>query len=232
MLIILTAASMLLALIMSVVAWRTSRAERRRSEARIESLARDIHQPPVVDELPLRPGPGPVEPARSAGDLFAATSQPVASGSRWGLALAVGAFVVASAAAMIVVFGGDAPGTRIAIASGSEQAPAPQPRRLGPLELIALSQERDGNQLTVRGIVRNPAAGTEMDRLTAVVVLFNQDGNAVATNRTPVASAALIPGGESTFAVTIADAADVARYRVSFRSDEHVVPHVDKRIAP
>jgi len=72
----------------------------------------------------------------------------------------------------------------------------------------------------------------EMDRLTAVVALFNQDGNVVSTTRTAVASPALIPGGESTFSVTVPDAQDVARYRVSFRSDERVIAHVDRRTAP
>ena len=37
------------------------------------------------------------------------------------------------------------------------------------------------------------------------------------------------PGGESRFVVSVPSAADVGRYRVSFRTDDRVVPHVDRR---
>jgi hypothetical protein len=247
MLILLTISSVLIALIMTVVAWRTVRAERERSAARVETLAHAIHESTPVDELPLRPtaalprsrAPLYVEPHVTANeqqqhspDMFGTVAAAPATGSRWGLAVAVGAFVIASVAAMVVVFGGDTPAARIAMASATDPAQTARRPVAAPLELVALSHDRDGNQLTVRGIVRNPATGMEMDRLTAVVVLFGQDGSAVSTTRTAVAAAALIPGGESTFAVTIADAQDVARYRVSFRSDERVVAHVDRRTAP
>jgi hypothetical protein len=39
------------------------------------------------------------------------------------------------------------------------------------------------------------------------------------------------PGTESVFVVTVPGAADVGRYRVSFRSDDRIVPHVDRRAA-
>jgi len=246
MLIFLTISSLLVALIMTVVAWRAVGAERERSAARVEALAHAIHESTPVEELPLRstaiPPPPTAQPYATAHlaanephvspHMFGTVAAAPATGSRWGLAVAVGAFVVASVAAMVVVFGGDTPAARTALASATDQAPAARRPVAAPLELVALSHDRDGNQLTVRGIVRNPAAGMEMDRLTAVVVLFGQDGTVVSTTRTAVASPALIPGGESTFAVTIADAQDVARYRVSFRSDERVVAHVDRRTAP
>jgi hypothetical protein len=248
MLILLTIVSLLMALIMSVVAWRAVRAERERSAARVEALAQAIHQSTSVDELPLRPTAAPsrsglpgtpfhaaplvtANEEQSSPEMFGAVAAAPATGSRWGLVVAVGAFVIASVAAMVVVFGGDTPAARVAMASATDQAQAARRPVAAPLELVALSHDRDGNQLTVRGIVRNPANGMEMDRLTAVVVLFGQDGNVVSTTRTAVAASALIPGGESTFAVTIADAQDVARYRVSFRSDERVVAHVDRRTA-
>jgi hypothetical protein len=68
-----------------------------------------------------------------------------------------------------------------------------------------------------------------VDRLTAVVLVFNRDGGFLASGRAVVESPALEPGGESTFVVTVRDAGDVARYRVSFRTDDRVVPHVDRR---
>jgi hypothetical protein len=239
---IITIVSILLALVMGVVAWRATHAERERSAARVDALARDIHGVPeapvqprtaiIADEWPLRPAAASAEGAGPA-DMFAVAAQGTRSGSRWGLALAVGAFAVASAAALIVVLGGEGPGTRVALASergGTLSRPAET--REVPLELTTLSHERDGNQLTVRGVVRNPAAGTEMDHLSAVVVLFDGDGHVVTTGRSALGSSALIPGGESPFAVTIANAADTARYRVSFRSGERVVSHIDKRAAP
>src|SRR5438105_1460359 len=42
----------------------------------------------------------------------------------------------------------------------------------------------------------------------------------------------LAPGTESPFAVTIPHASDVGRYRVSFRTDDRIVPHIDRRDRP
>jgi hypothetical protein len=61
------------------------------------------------------------------------------------------------------------------------------------------------------------------------VTLFGRDGGFLASGRSAIESSALGPGVESTFAVTVAGADDVGRYRVSFRTDDRVVPHVDRR---
>ena len=53
---------------------------------------------------------------------------------------------------------------------------ASRPLAVAPLELIALGHERDGDGLTVRGVVRNPRPDPTVDQLTAVVMLFNRDG--------------------------------------------------------
>jgi hypothetical protein len=98
-----------------------------------------------------------------------------------------------------------------------------------PLELVALGHERAGDQLTVRGVVRNPASGAAMDRLTAVVLLFTPDGGFLASGRAVVEPPALSPGGESTFAVTMPRAGEVGRYRVSFRADDKLIAHLDRR---
>ena len=50
-----------------------------------------------------------------------------------------------------------------------------------------------------------------------------------ASGRAAVQAATLGPGGETTFVVTVSGAADVERYRVSFRTEHDVVPHVDMR---
>ena len=46
---------------------------------------------------------------------------------------------------------------------------------------------------------------------------------------TDVETPALGPGGEAAFVVTMPRAGDAGRYRVSFRTDDRVVSHVDRR---
>jgi hypothetical protein len=200
-LLIVTAASMLIAAIMSVIAWRMAGDERRRSVARIAALAAEIH-----------------------GDGYAApwTAQPARRGSHPFALLAGGALVVGAAIALAIVTGRADHLPRGTPTAAT--APAPL-----ALELVALAHERVGDQLIVRGVIRNPAAAAEMDRVTAVVQLFTPEGGVLATGRAAVGTAALSPGRETTFVVTVPRAADVARYRVSFTTDERVVPHLDRR---
>jgi hypothetical protein len=66
-------------------------------------------------------------------------------------------------------------------------------------------------------------------QLTAVVFLFNHDGGFVASGRAAVDAAPLVPGADAVCRHTIPGAVDVGRYRVSFRTDDRVVPHVDRR---
>ena len=98
-----------------------------------------------------------------------------------------------------------------------------------PIELVALGYERDGDRLIVRGIVRNPSSGLPLDRVTAVVLLFKEDGGFLGSGRATVETPALGPGGETAFAVTVPGANAVGRYRVSFRSEDRIVPHIDRR---
>jgi hypothetical protein len=212
-LVAVTVLSTLLAVGMSIVAWRVSREERRRSDARVSALADDIF-----------------DSASASWDadtaLFTSARGPAAS--RWGLSLVAGVFAIATAAAVVVIFSGESriasAGTRRPVAS----VPA-RPRVAVALELVELGHERDGDRLTVRGVVRNPAGGAEVDRLDAVVLLFDREGTLLTTARAAIEAAALGPGGESSFVVNIAGAANVSRYRVSFRTEDQVVPHVDRR---
>ena len=261
-LLMVTLTSMLLAAIMSVIAWRISGEERRRSEARVAALAAEIHggaaplaapsgverhaeivsrdEPPRLksvsaarraprqwdDDLQLRPVGWTPPGAR----LFA--EQPARSGSRSAAVIGAGALVLGTAVALALVLSGGSNSiarpanqpTPASAASLAAVAPAPE-----PLELVALDHERDGDRLTVRGAVRNPPSGAARDRVTAVVFLFNHDGGFLSSGRAAVESPTLNPGGESTFAVTIPDAGDVGRYRVSFRTDDRILPHVDRR---
>jgi hypothetical protein len=109
-------------------------------------------------------------------------------------------------------------------------APATAAAASMPLELIALGHEREADRLTVRGIVRGSVPGAEKGQLTAVVLLFSREGTFIASGRAEVQPAPADPAAERTFIVTVPSAGDVGRYRVSFRSDEQIVPHVDKRV--
>ena len=177
---------------------------------------------PWHDELELRPEP---EVASSTG-LFAAAQQPARSGSRWAVVLGIGTLAVGTAAALAILL--SAGPRSVAHDNGAAPVAAPAAAPV-PLELVALGHERDGDRLTVRGVVRNPAAGAEIDGVTAVVFLFNRDGGFLASGRMPVQSSSLLPGGETTFVVIVPGASDVGRYRVSFRTDDRIVPHVDRR---
>lgn len=221
---VVSVASMALAAIMSLVAWRVSREERRRSVARVTALADAIQRAtarPALD-LELRSG------SAAGPDLFA-PSRHATSGSRVGAAM-IGLVVLGGVAALLMTVGrGSASAGRDAlesVAGSSARTAAVAPERL---DLLALEQQRGGDGLIVRGMVRNPLADAALDHLTAVVSLFRRDGNFKASASALVGSGVLLPGAESGFEVTVPAAGDVARYRVSFRAGDRVVPHVDRR---
>jgi hypothetical protein len=257
-LLIVTLSSMLVAVIMSLIAWRMAAEERRRSEARIAALAAAIHAPasavstnqqgarPQRVEVAMRgepsrvaafPSPRPVmawdddlrlHPERSEPpvELFA-SAQRSPNRSRL-VVFAVAALVIGggATAAFMAAGRGAAPSAALATSSVRDNrgaAPAATP----PLELVALGHERDGERLTVRGVVRNPSAGAALDRVAAVVFGFDTNGGFVTSARSSLD--ALLPAGEATFSVVVPDAANATRYRVSFRSGDRIVPHVDKR---
>jgi len=216
MLLLVTLTSMLLAAIMSVVAWRSSREERRRSDARIALLAADIHGEHAE----------PVAVVEATGDLFV-REPPAPRGLRFAAVAGCGLLVCGSAAALAVV-SSDAsnhPASRASIAERQTGAP----NAAAPIELLALGYEREGDQLIVKGVVRNPSSGAPLDRVTAVVLLFKQDGGFLTSGRAALGGSALGPGGETAFAVVVPGAGGVGHYRVSFRTDDHIVPHIDRR---
>jgi hypothetical protein len=226
MLVILTLVSTSIAIVTSVIAWRVTSEQRRRSDARVAALAHAIHAP---DDLSLaydpaadvaRPFEGR-EPSPSP-DMFVTTQR--ATASRYAVILAAAAFVVATIAAAAIVFSSESP-----TAAPARAAEPSSPTGTSPLELVTLSHERVGGALTVRGIVRNPANGASLDRLAAVVFVFDPDGGFLTSARTALDSPALIPGGESPFTITVPVTGDVGRYRVSFRSGDRIIGHVDKR---
>ena len=81
----------------------------------------------------------------------------------------------------------------------------------------------------MRGIVRNPVDAAERAGLTAVVLLFGRDGALISSGRAAVPVTKLPAGAATPFVVTVSGAADVDRFRLSFRTDARIEPHVDRR---
>jgi hypothetical protein len=189
--------------------------ERRRSAARVAALEADIYRTDEEDILVLH---DPPLPGRNGGRFphDPASSHP----------LSFAPLVAVSAAIAFALFAGM---SRYRTVSSEPAPPAPTQAADQVLQLLSLDHEQANDRLTVRGVVRNPPRGNEVDHLTAVVLLFNQQGGFLTSGRSPIESATLQPGTEAKFVVTVPGAADVGKYRVSFRTDDRVVPHVDRR---
>jgi hypothetical protein len=236
----LTVLAIAVAGVMTAIVLRLMSQERRRSAARVAALEADIYRTKDEDIEVLHDPRSPTRGALPNADAIAtdpwnlrreahpaalhdATLFPEQGRQR---PFPIAPLVVAVGAALMFVF---------LIAASRHRTPtvatasAAQARTAQTLELLALVHERDDDHLTVRGVVRNPPRGAEVDHLTAVVLLFNQQGGFLTSARSPVESTALQPGAEASFVVTVPGVADVGRYRVSFRTDDRVVPHVDRR---
>jgi len=162
-------------------------------------------------------------PAHVAGGTLFESGSPESPSNRW-LVPVIGGMIVVLALATIYFVSG-----------GSESGPNPARVKAAaasvPLDLVSLTQTRTGDTLTVSGLVRNPRAAAERRQVAAVVFLFDRNGSFVASGRAPLDYQALAPGDESPFVITVPGAADVSRYRVSFRTGDDVLPHVDRREA-
>jgi hypothetical protein len=200
-----TGFSLLVGVVSLVVAWRVVREDRRRSEARVSALSDAIYE--HATERPT-----------GAPEFFEAA--PSGSPSRFGL-IAAGACAVAVVVALTLV-------TVPSVKQDRALNPSRAAVSNAPLELLALEHQLDGSQLLVRGLVRNPASGTEKDGLTAVVLAYDRAGNLLASARAAVSVTQLGAGMTMPFVVRI-PAADVSRFRVSFRTGTRIEPHVDRR---
>ena len=235
----ITVVSLIVALVMSVSAWRVGRDEKRRAAARVAALSAASTEPaarqapwapsaasarPKAAYSRIEPDPVPEDTGTAPFDhspFLGTASTATASGGRqrslaW---TAAGLFVILSAG---VVWTMSAPRGTTPRAGGPNN----------PIELISLNHNRQASKLSISGLVRNPLSGQPMERITAVVFLFDQKGAFVASARAPLDFIKLGVGDESPFVVTVDAPASVARYRVSFRSDEATVPHIDRRGAP
>jgi hypothetical protein len=103
--------------------------------------------------------------------------------------------------------------------------------RTQPLELLSLRNTRgpEGG-FVVTGLVENPAGGSRVNDLDAVVYLFDREGRYFASGHAAIEESRLDPGEESPFVVTVRNASAVSRYRVGFRQhDGGPIAHVDRR---
>ncbi len=236
-LLLVTLVSLVLAVVMSAIAWRVAREERARADARVAALSSDIQSAVAATgsrraDTVLRAVP-PSRP--DTADLFTGQSTTGAS-SRSVLVVGIGLFAFATLAALAVVLTGGSRATEPASPPTTARSAAPAAAAAvaadaTSLELIALGQERDGDRLIVRGVVRNASRATAVSALTAVVFGFDADGGFVTSGRAAIDAPRLAPGTDSTFAITVPHASRVVRYRVSFRTDAAILPHVDRRHA-
>jgi len=210
----LTFISLAVAATMTVIVLRLVVQERRRSAARVAALEADIYRTEEEDILVLH---DPPSIARDSAHVRPSAARP---------ALGLTLLLAILAATAFAVFAGM---SRYQATSAEPARPAQAQTADQALQLISLSHERASDGITISGIVRNPPRGAAVDHLTAVVLLFNQQGGYLTSGRSPIESPTLQPGTEAKFVVTVPGAADVGKYRVSFRTDDRVVPHVDRR---
>ncbi len=235
---VVTGISVLVAAAASAIAWRATDAERRRSAARVAALAAaadvdaersrvDGHEPAAVatpdglhEFMPAREAAVEphAEPAASTGALLGTPVADSGSGGRQHGLLA--------AAAIVFVLVGT--GSVVLLVSGRVPSVTRAATRV-PLELVALSHARPDGQLTISGLVHNPAAGATIDELDAHMRVFDAAGILIATRSAPVSLTAVPPGADAPFTVTFGDASTATRYRVSFASGGTMLAHVDRR---
>src|SRR5262245_38765005 len=200
----LTVLSLAAAAGFGALSWRVGREERERSTARIAALATAMD--PVSEGERVAVG----SVFEQGGDRLRGRPMiKVAVGGVMTLAIIVGAVI------------------------GMQSNGASSTRTDGvaslPLELISMRHQREGTTLKVSGLVRNPAGSAPVSGVVAVVVGFDRAGGFIASGRAPLDFAPLAPGDESPFVVAIPNVSDVARYRVSFRTSQGIVRHVDRR---
>lgn len=231
----ITVVSLIVALVMSITAWRLMRDEKQRSAARIAALsaaASDdvIDEPfPEIQMAPARTrapwAPAPVQPeqpdttvvSHAAGFLGAVVEDRQTGGGQRSLAIAAVVLFVILSGGLVWMMSSPEGTTPVAVGPNS------------PLELVSLSHARQNEKLAVSGLVRNPVAGKPVEKLSAVVFLFDRMGTFVTSSRAHVDFLKLGAGDESPFVVSLEAPATVSRYRVSFRTDDGVVPHIDRR---
>lgn len=221
---LVTLLSLMMAITMLGITWRVLREERRRSAARVAVLAARIEAdsdeaaPETEREQDaVEAGPATAEP----GSLFGAAERTHGRSPRPVTIIAIGVLVVAGLGATALMLDYGVRPDRIMSLARREPAAS--------LELTSLRHTRQADRMLIAGLVRNPAAGAQVSGITAVAFLFDRGGSFLASGRAPLDFSTLGPGEESPFEIIIPHAGHAGRYRVSFRTEAGVVPHVDGR---
>jgi hypothetical protein len=245
----ITVVSLIVALVMSVTVWRMMRDDKQRSAARIAALSAaasdDVFDEPFPEaarladtpKAPWTRAPFDTQPTAAASPIKVVAAEPHAEpviahspgflgavvedrqtgGGQRSLAIAAVALFVILSGGLAWMMSGPEGTTPVAVGPNA------------PLELVSLSHARENDKLAVSGLVRNPVSGKPVEKLSAVVFLFDRMGAFVTSSRAHVDFLKLGAGDESPFVVAIDAPATVSRYRVSFRTDDGVVPHIDRR---
>ncbi len=246
-----TLASVAVSCALLAVVVRQSREQRLRSDARTAALAEAISlaAAPSIGTAPvaggLAPGATPLTTGGDrlallaidpiAGDAFRTELHDLPAGPGTEAAMFAGDSVrgrPAWHALMVPLVGvlvvGLASATIVAL-HHRETPPAAATGAVAPLELITLGAQRNGPALTISGVVRNSREGQAKKDMAARISLFDRQGTLVSSTVVALDYPRLQPGDESPFSMSATQAADIARYRVSFSSGSVTVPHVDRR---
>jgi hypothetical protein len=229
-LVVLTVLSLAAATGFAVVAWLLLRRDRQRSAARVAGLSSALDAPLAQSEAAGEAADDSAIVSAPPLPVASTTPVPVASmfrtepgASVQGRPLIKAAVVGVMAVTVVVAA---AMGNRSTGATTAASAASPETI---PLELMSMRHSREGTTLTVTGLVRNPPGGAAARRVTAVVFAFDRSGSFTASGRALLDFLVLEPGEESPFVVSIPNVAEVAKYRVSFRTEHGMMRHVDRR---
>lgn len=216
-----TLLSLAMAAALSVIVWRMLRDERARSEARVSALSALAAEPvaPATPDLPLRQAPPTV------GAMFTEPEQASPWGHRFAVMAALGLAV-----ASVILFTLAASGTKTSARAAAPAAAAKATPAAAGLELLSLRDSRQGDTLTITGLVHNPRGGQALSRVTVTAYTFDEGGSFLASGRALIDVTAFAPGDDSPFVVSVPVTGTVARYRIGFRAEDgSVIAHIDKR---
>ena len=232
LLVIVTLVSLGVAGALLVYLLRLTRLERERSDARAAALSAMLTEPEAArSSIPVRgPSRGDdlpliVEEAHAAltrGPMFGGDgADDTSRRPRLVAVAAIGVVVVGLTIAGVYAWNRPSPGPGV--------TPQTQVEAVQSIELVSLRHQRQNGSLVVSGLVRNPNSGKAVKGLSAVVFSFDRQGAFLTSGRSSLDVPQLAPGDESPFAITLTPAGSITRYRVSFRTDQGTVPHVDRR---
>ena len=227
--VMVTMLSLGVAALSGVVAWRVLRMERLRSAARVLALAAaldregpehggidDRAMDDFVWETPARS----LAPREPTDRMFADDSVQQRSTRHRTLLTAAGCLVAGVVVIVLMAM----------FADRSDRSTTPaDPGAKQTLELLSMTHTREGAALIVSGLVHN-ASHMETAPLTTVVTALDRDGQIVA--RASASLAGLGPGKTLPFTVRIDHPGPLGRYRISFRTNAGVLPHIDRRSTP